>query len=106
MLWINIDLFFALLPNGTNYLMAKSVIFILCLSKLLYSTLAVGTAVLDYSKVFYFSLIFTFLLTIATIFLNATLIPIWGMNGSALANLLAYMIYFTALLSLIYRKPT
>lgn len=104
LLWINIDLFFALLPNGTNYLMAKSVIFILCLSKLLYSTLAVGTAVLDYSKVFYFSLIFTFLLTIATIFLNATLIPIWGMNGSALANLLAYMIYFTALLLLIYRK--
>ena len=50
------------------------------------------------------SLVFTFILTISAILLNIYLIPILGMNGSALSNLLSYILYFSLLLSLVKWK--
>ena len=103
-IWINIDLFFAVLPNGTEYSEAKWVVFILGLSKLINSTFSVGISVLSYSKYYYLSLVFTFILTATAIILNNLFIPIWGMNGAAAASLIAYIIYFGLLLSLVKWK--
>ena len=103
-IWINIDLFFAILPNGSEYTSAKWVVFILGISKLINSTFSVGTSALSYSKYYYLSLICTFILTATAIILNNTLIPLWGMNGAAAASLIAYIIYFSLLLSLIKWK--
>lgn len=103
-IWINIDLFFAVLPNGTEYSKAKWVVFILGLSKLINSTFSVGVSVLSYSKYYYLSLVFTFILTATAIILNNLFIPIWGMNGAAAASLIAYIIYFLLLLSVIKWK--
>lgn len=103
-IWTNIDLFFRLLPNGGQYAAAKWVVLILGLSKLTNSTLSVGTSVLNYSKYYYFSLIFAFLQTALAIALNNSLVPVWGINGAAAATLLAYLLYYIALLGLVRGK--
>ncbi|MGN0186435.1 MAG: lipopolysaccharide biosynthesis protein [Paludibacteraceae bacterium] len=97
-IWSNIDLFFALLPNGTHYATAKNVVLILGISKLINSTLSIGTSVLSYSRYYYFSLIFAFLQTALAIFFNNRLIPLWGIDGAAMATLFAYLFYYIALL--------
>lgn len=104
LIWINIDLAFQILPNGDKYVAGKWVVFILALSRLFNSSFSIGTSVLGYSRYYYWSLIFTFILTGAAILLNIKLIPLMGMNGSALSNLLSYIIYFALLLALVRWK--
>jgi O-antigen/teichoic acid export membrane protein len=104
MIWINIDLAFQILPNGQNYAAGKWVVFILGLSRLFISTFSVGTSVLGYSQYYYMSLIFTAILTTSAILLNIYLIPLLGINGSALSNLISYVIYISMLLALIKWK--
>lgn len=93
-IWVNIDAFFTILPNGENYAIAKWVVFILGISRLCNSTLNVGLTALSYSKHYYFSLVFSILLTGLSIFLNYKLIPIWGIEGAALATLASYLLYY------------
>ncbi|MCK9301759.1 MAG: oligosaccharide flippase family protein [Bacteroidales bacterium] len=100
-IWINVDLFFELLPNGDQYAPAKWVFFFLGLSRIYNSVLSIGTSVLAYSKYYYYSLIFTAILTVSAIFLNIKLIPLYGMEGAAIASLLAYVINYALLLGLV-----
>ncbi|MCK9625044.1 MAG: oligosaccharide flippase family protein [Bacteroidales bacterium] len=102
--WINIDLFFDLLPNGQEYASAKWVVFILGMTRLFNSSFSVGTSVLSYSKYYYTSLGFSFLLTFLAIFFNVKLIPVWGINGAAFATLFSYIIYYLLLLGLVKWK--
>jgi hypothetical protein len=46
--------------------------------------------------------LFISLLTAAAIGLNLWFIPMWGVTGSACATLLAYVVYFTPLLALLW----
>ena len=59
---------------------------------------------LGYSRYYYYSLIFTFVLTVAAIVFNNWLIPLWGINGAAMASLLAAVIYYALLLGMVHRK--
>lgn len=103
-IWINIDLFFELLPNGEKYVDGKWVFFLLGLAKLVNSSLNIGVTVLSYSKWYYLQLIFTAILTISAILLNNSLIPIWGMTGAAWSSIISFSIYYLFLLSLILWK--
>ena len=102
--WINIDFLFDLLPNGDIYRLGKKAVFILSISRLVYSTFGVTTTVLSYSKYYYYSLIFTILLASMSIGLNSWLVPKWDINGGALANLVSYLIYYILLISFIKWK--
>lgn len=93
-IWCNIELIYSLIPNGDVYDEAKFVVLILALVKIFNTTLNVSQTVLSYSKYYYYSLFFTILLTVAAIVLNIKLIPILGMEGSALASLISYVIYY------------
>ena len=104
LVWVNIDYLFDLLPNGDIYCLGKWAVLILSLSRLVYSTFAVTTTVLSYSKYYYYSLIFTILLAVMSIVLNRWLVPMWDINGGALANVVSYLIYFILLLSFIKWK--
>ena len=104
LIWINIDFIFDLLPNGDIYRLGKWAVLILLLSRLVYSTFAVTTTVLSYSKYYYYSLIFTILLAIMSLGLNAWLVPQYDINGGALANVVSYLIYFILLLAFIKWK--
>jgi O-antigen/teichoic acid export membrane protein len=104
LIWINIDFIFQILPNGEQYATGKMVVFILGFTGLIYSTVNVGNSVLGYSPFYYYSLIFTFLITAIAIILNNVLIPIWGINGAAMASFIAQLINFSLLLSLNWWK--
>ena len=82
----------------------KWAVLILGLSRLVNSTLNVGTTVLSYSKIYYYSLFFTILLTVLAWWLNARWVGDWGVNGAAMATLVAYMVHYTLLLALIRWK--
>ncbi|MBQ2499118.1 MAG: hypothetical protein II523_03790, partial [Bacteroidales bacterium] len=104
MIWVNIDLFFELLPNGEKYVDGKWVFFLLGLAKLVNSSLNISVTVLSYSKWYYLQLIFTAVLTISAIILNNKLIPILGMTGAAWSSIISFSIYYMLLLSLIIWK--
>lgn len=104
LIWINIDYLFDLLPNGDIYRVGKWAVLILSLSRLIYSTFAVTTTVLSYSKYYYYSLIFTILLAVMSFGLNAWWVPLWDINGGALANAVSYLVYFILLVAFISWK--
>lgn len=104
MIWINIDLLYKLIPNGNVYVEAKFVVFILALVKIINTSFNVGATVLSYSRYYYYSLLFTVILTVTAIFANVKLIPLFGMEGAALASLTSYLIYYAFLLSFVSWK--
>ncbi len=104
LIWINIDLVYALIPNGNVYDEAKFVVLILSVVKIINTSLNVGATVLSYSKYYYYSLLFTVILTVTAIYMNIKLIPIWGMEGAALASLVSYIVYYTFLLTFVNWK--
>ena len=104
MIWINIDLIYTLIPNGNVYDEAMLVVFILSIVKIVNTSLNVGATVLSYSKYYYYSLLFTIILTATAIYMNIKLIPIWGMNGAALASLISYIVYYIFLLTFVSWK--
>lgn len=109
LIWINIDLIFSLLPNGEKFEIGKWAVLILCLSRLINSTLNVGTTVLSYSKIYYYSLFFTILLTVLAWWLNARWVSAdgdaaTGLIGAACATLVAYVVHYVLLLMLIRWK--
>jgi O-antigen/teichoic acid export membrane protein len=103
-IWINIDLIYKVIPNGNVYDAAKFVVFILAIVKIVNTSLNVGATVLSYSKYYYYSLLFTIILTVTAIVMNIKLIPIWGMEGAALASLISYIVYYVALLAFVKWK--
>ena len=104
LIWINIDLVYSLIPNGNVYDEAKFVVLILSVVKIINTSLNVGATVLSYSKYYYYSLLFTIILTLTAIYMNIKLIPIWGMEGAALASLVSYIVYYIFLLTFVNWK--
>ena len=94
MIWLNIDLIFHILPNGKIYASARQVVLILGTSQLFIAVCSFTSSALNYSRFYAFSLLFSFVLTTISIFLNNLLIPHLGMEGAAMSNLIAYAIYF------------
>jgi O-antigen/teichoic acid export membrane protein len=103
-IWMNIDLIFQIIPNGENYASGKWVVFILGIHTVLHTSLTSGVAALNFSKYYYYSLIFTLILVTSGIFLNVIFIPIFQIKGAALATICSYIIYFTLLLVLVNWK--
>ena len=93
-IWLNIDLIFHILPNGATYAEARSVVLMLGVSQLIIATGSFTLSTLNYSRFYAFSLLFSFILTATSILLNNALIPVLGMEGAAVSNLLSYAIYF------------
>ena len=103
-IWINIDALFILLPNGKMYEAGKSVVLILGIAKFFNSTLFVSSSVLNYSKYYYWSLVFTVMLTTMAIVLNVLLIPRYGMDGASLSHLISYLTFYLCLLIVVRTK--
>ncbi|MBO4600485.1 MAG: polysaccharide biosynthesis C-terminal domain-containing protein [Bacteroidales bacterium] len=103
-LWINLTPLFAIIPNCDQYVSGMGVVLFLGIANILNSTLCIATNILNFSKHYSYSLLFISLLTAAAIGLNLWLIPLLGVTGSACATLLAYIIYFVPLLTLLWSK--
>lgn len=103
-IYINLDVLFELLPNGERYAGGAIVVVLLGLSKVINSSLSIGTDVLNFSRHYRIGVLFILMLTGTAILLNTKLIGTWGIGGSAAATLLAYLFYFTLLLCFVWRK--
>ncbi len=93
-IWFNIDLIYTILPNGSTYSVARTVVLILSVAQLLAATFSFCLSAINYSRFYVFSLLLSALLTVGTILLNNYLIPIFGMEGAALSTLLASAVYY------------
>ena len=93
-IWINIDLIFHILPNGATFATAKNVVLILGVSQLILATFSICLNTLNYSRFYAFSLVLALILTVSALLLNNYLIPLYGMEGAALSNLLSYGLYY------------
>ena len=103
-IWINLRALFAVIPHGAEYIAGMGVVFLLGLAKITNSSLSIGIDILNYSKLYPFSLVFIALLTLSAILLNQFLIPMWSINGSASATLFSYVIYFICLLIFLQKR--
>ena len=98
-IWVNIDLIFQILPNGATYAPAKNVVLILGVSQLVLATFSICFSALNYSRYYAFSLVLSLILTVSAIFLNNYLVPLYGMEGAALSNLLSYGLYYILIIA-------
>ena len=103
-IWINLKPLFGVIPNGADYVSGMGVVLFLGMANVINSTLSIATNILNFSKCFAYSLLFISLLTFAAVALNVWFIPMWGVTGSACATLVAYVVYFVPLLTMLWLR--
>ena len=98
-IWLNIDLIFHILPNGEIYAPAKHVVLILGVSQLVLATFSICLTTLNYSRFYALSLLLSLILTISALVLNNYLVPLWGMDGAAISNVVSYGLYYLLIIA-------
>jgi hypothetical protein len=86
LLWINIDFFYTLMPNGDKYVSGKWALLFLGIGKLIILMQGNSSAMLTFSHRYYLSLLVNVTAVIVGIILNNWAIPIWGIEGAAIAT--------------------
>lgn len=90
LIWTNIDYAFQLMPNSETYAIGKYVVLFIGLAKLIEMGTGVTTEIIVTSPFFRVNLFLSILSGITIIGLNYFFIPIYGINGAALAILINY----------------
>lgn len=91
LIWINIDVFYYLMPNGEKYASGKLVVLILGIGKLFILLQGNSSAMLTFSHRYYYSLFTNLTCVFLGIYLNTLLIPQLGINGAAVATALTWL---------------
>ncbi|MBM3937091.1 MAG: hypothetical protein FJ333_00350 [Sphingomonadales bacterium] len=86
LIWVNIDVFYHFMPNGQVYETGKWAVFYLGIGKLCVLLQGNSAAMLIFSKRYYLSLLLNAVSIAVGVLLNQYLIPIYGINGAALAT--------------------
>ncbi|MFZ4412824.1 MAG: lipopolysaccharide biosynthesis protein [Bacteroidales bacterium] len=103
-IWVGVDDIFKIIPNEAIYKQGKYVILFIGISKLFDLATGFNSAILLFSRYYYYMLFFIFFLSGLTIATNLWLIPIFGINGSAIATAISILLYNAILTFFIYRK--
>ncbi|WP_418603834.1 polysaccharide biosynthesis C-terminal domain-containing protein [Hwangdonia sp.] len=99
---LNINQLYNIIPEEFNN--GLFVVFIISVSKLYDAILGSNNAILFNSDYYRMVLFFGVILVIVMILLNILFIPLYGINGAALATFLAVFLYNTIKLFFVYRK--
>jgi O-antigen/teichoic acid export membrane protein len=91
--WVSVDEVFTLMPNGESFREGKYVILILGLARVFDMLTGVNTEIISYSKLFKYNFYLVILLAICSIGFSQLFIPIYTINGAALATLVSLTIY-------------
>ena len=92
LIWVNIDLFYHWMPNGSKYEPGKWAVLILGLGKLCMLLQGNSSAILIFSHRYYLSLIINAACLIAGVILNNYMIPIYGIEGAAASTALVWLL--------------
>ena len=99
---LNINQLYYIIPEEFNG--GLFVVFIISAAKLYDAVLGSNNAILFNSDYYRMVLFFGVILVIVMIFLNMLFIPLYGINGAALATFLAIFLYNSIKLFFVYRK--
>ncbi len=103
-IWLNFDDMFTVLNINRNYEEGKMVILILGISKIIDAGTGVNSQIIGTSNFWRFEVLTGVLLLAISIPLNYILVKAYGINGSALSNLIAFFIYNFVRLFFIWKK--
>ena len=92
-IWASIDDLFSIMPKGEEYAMGKYVVLILGLGTLVDLATGVNAYIIGYSKYFRFNFYLILIMAVVNIANNFLLIPIYYINGAALATFFSKTIY-------------
>jgi len=90
LIWLNIDSYYLNMPE--IYAAGKWVFFILFIGKLFDIATGLNSIILNTSKKYVWDLYFAIFLIIIAVITNLLLIPVWGVNGAALATTICVII--------------
>ncbi len=85
-IWLGLDAFYAFMPNGDVYRAGKMAVLLLGLGKLFVLMQGNSSAMLAFSKKYYWALLINATAVVVALMMNRWLIPIYGLNGAALAT--------------------
>lgn len=91
--WVSIDDIFAIMPNGNLYKEGKYVVLILGIARVFDMLTGVNTEIISYSKFYRYNFYFIILLAVCSIVLCKIFIPIYNINGAALATLVSLTLF-------------
>jgi O-antigen/teichoic acid export membrane protein len=92
-IWSNVNNLYHFVPNNTIYEAGKWVVFWIGLGKLTDILFSVNGEIIVYSKYYLFNITATIFMSVAVIALNLFLIPLYGLEGAAIASFLAMGFY-------------
>lgn len=98
----NVDHIFSLFP--AKYVVAKQVLYIIATGRLLDMAFGLNSEILNYSKYYKYIILFSCIMMALTITLNVLLIPIYGMNGAAMAVSVSLIVFNLLKTWMIYQK--
>ncbi len=88
-----LDDLFSIMPNGDQYAGGKYVVYLLALSKVVDMVAGANQEVIQYSPYFRFNFYAILCLAVFNILTNLLLIPVYHINGAALATLISITLF-------------
>ncbi|MEB2780637.1 polysaccharide biosynthesis C-terminal domain-containing protein [Algoriphagus sp. C2-6-M1] len=92
-IWSNLDALYYFIPNGELYQTGKQVVVLIGLGKLFDVAFSVNSEILVFSKHYRFNLIATIGMSILIVMLNYLLIPLYGIEGAAMASVVVMFLF-------------
>lgn len=105
-IWLNLDDFFSIMPNGEDYRPWKMIVFTLALSSIIDMATGINTQIIIFSKYFRFNFYLALVLGLLNVLFNYLYIKTFDLNiyGAALATLTSITIYNVIKFIYIYKK--
>jgi len=92
-IWVNIDNLYYYVPNREVFEAGKWVVLIIGLGKLSDIFFSINGEIIVYSRFYIFNITATLIMSVVVIILNILLIPSFGIEGAAVASLIAMVFY-------------
>jgi O-antigen/teichoic acid export membrane protein len=91
--WVSVDDIFRWMPNGEVFQEGKYVILIIGIARLVDMVTGVNTEIISYSLFYRYNFYLVIFLGLSNVVFNLLLIPIFQLNGAALATLASLTLY-------------
>ncbi|WP_373493945.1 polysaccharide biosynthesis C-terminal domain-containing protein [Aquiflexum sp.] len=92
-IWSNIDNLYHFVPNSIIYETGKWVVLWIGLAKMSDILFSINGEIIVFSKYYIFNITATLIMCVAVVVLNLLLIPVYGIEGAAVASFLSLLIY-------------
>ena len=89
LIWTNIDAIFSLIPHSEMFIQGKYVVLFIGVGKLFDMAMGLNHEIITNSKIYKWNILLIPLLAVTTIATNLVFIPLYGINGAAIASLLS-----------------